>query len=68
MSNKIQEEVLKQFDAEFVAVVDYPPLIANIVPVPKNDDKNMHVCELSESKQNMSQRRFHVTSYRCFNG
>ena len=39
MSNKIREEVLKQFDAGFLAVVDYPSWIANIVPVPKKDGK-----------------------------
>src|SRR3954468_4376190 len=39
MDNKIREEVLKQFDAGFLAVVDYPPWIANIVPVPKKDGK-----------------------------
>ena len=39
MSNKIQEEVLKQFDVGFLAVVDYPPWIANIMPVPKKDGK-----------------------------
>ena len=39
MSNKIREEVLKQFDAGILAVVDYPPWIANVVPVPKKDGK-----------------------------
>ena len=39
MSSKIREEVLKQFDAGFLAVVDYPPWIANIVPVPNKDGK-----------------------------
>ncbi|XP_058775307.1 uncharacterized protein LOC131649565 [Vicia villosa] len=39
MDSKIREEVLKQFDAGFLAVVDYPPWIANIVPVPKKDGK-----------------------------
>ena len=43
MSNKIQEEVLKQFDAWFLAVVDYPPWISNIVPVPTKDGK-VHIC------------------------
>ena len=39
MYNKIREEVLKQFDTWFLAVVDYPSWIANIVPVPKKDGK-----------------------------
>ena len=39
MSSKIREEVLKQFDAGFLAVVDYPPWIANIVLVPKKVGK-----------------------------
>ena len=39
MSDKIQEEVLKKFDEEFLAVVDYPPVIANMVLVPKKDGK-----------------------------
>src|SRR3954469_20626902 len=39
MDSKIREEVIKQFDAGFLAVVDYPPWVANIVPVPKKDGK-----------------------------
>src|SRR3954468_24171681 len=39
MDNKIREEVLKQFDAGFLTMVDYPPWMANIVPVPKKDGK-----------------------------
>ncbi|XP_058763854.1 uncharacterized protein LOC131637289 [Vicia villosa] len=39
MADKIREEVLKQFDAGFLAVADYPPWIANIVPVPKKGGK-----------------------------
>src|SRR3954466_10328119 len=39
MDDKIREEVLKQFDAGFLAVVEYPPWLANIVPVPKKDGK-----------------------------
>src|SRR3954469_5734960 len=39
MDDKIREEVLKLFDAGFLAVVEYPPWIANIVPVPKKDGK-----------------------------
>ena len=39
MSLKIKEEVRKQFDAGFVAVARYPEWVANIVPVPKKDDK-----------------------------
>lgn len=39
MSEKIKEEVQKQFDAGFLAVTSYPPWVANIVPVPKKDGK-----------------------------
>ena len=34
MSEKIKAEVQKQLDAGFLQVVNYPPWIANIVPVP----------------------------------
>ena len=36
---KIKEEVRKQFDAGFLEVAKYPEWIANIVLVPKKDDK-----------------------------
>ncbi|KAI5423915.1 hypothetical protein KIW84_030220 [Lathyrus oleraceus] len=36
---KIKEEVQKQLDAGFLTVTNYPPWIANIVPVPKKDGK-----------------------------
>src|ERR1044072_4485898 len=39
MSKKTKEEVQKQFDAGFLKVASYPPWVANIVPVPKKDDK-----------------------------
>lgn len=39
MSEKIKEEVKKQFDAGFLAVTSYPEWVANIVPVPKKDGK-----------------------------
>ena len=39
MSSKIREKFLKKFGAGFLSVVDYPPWIANIVPVPKKDEK-----------------------------
>ena len=35
MSEKIKAEVMKQFNAEFLAVTSYPQWVANIVPVPK---------------------------------
>ena len=38
-SLKIKEEVKKQFDAGFLAVTRYPEWVANIVPVPKKDEK-----------------------------
>ena len=39
LSKKIKEEVEKQLDAGFLKVVNYPPWIANIVPMPKKDGK-----------------------------
>jgi len=36
---KIKEEVEKQFNAGFLAVVKYPQWVANVVPVPKKDRK-----------------------------
>jgi len=42
-SLKIKEEVKKKFDAGFLAVAWYPEWVANIVPVPKKDEKVRHV-------------------------
>ena len=39
MSEKIKAEVMKQFDTGFLAVTSYPQWVANVVPVPKKDDK-----------------------------
>ncbi|KAI5436143.1 hypothetical protein KIW84_022554 [Lathyrus oleraceus] len=39
MAVKIKEEVKKQLDVGFLAVTNYPPWVANIVPVPKKDGK-----------------------------
>ena len=39
MAMKIKEEVQKQLDAGFLGVTNYPPWVANIVPVPKKDGK-----------------------------
>ena len=39
MSEKIKAEVMKQFDAGFLAVTSYPKWVANMVPVPKKDEK-----------------------------
>ena len=39
MAVKIKEEVQKQLDAGFLEVTNYPPWVANIVPVPKKDGK-----------------------------
>ena len=30
---------MKQFDAEFLVVTSYPQWVANVVPVPKKDEK-----------------------------
>ena len=39
MSEKIKAKVMKQFDVGFLAVTSYPQRVANVVPVPKKDDK-----------------------------
>ena len=39
MSEKIKVEVMKQFNAGFLAVMSYPQWVANVVPVPKKDGK-----------------------------
>ena len=39
MSEKIKAEVMKQFNAGFLAVTSYPQWVANVVPVPKKDGK-----------------------------
>ena len=36
---KIKEEVKKQLDAGFLKVSKYPEWVANIVPLPKKDEK-----------------------------
>src|ERR1044072_1182897 len=37
MLEKIKAEVMKQFNAGFLAVTSYPQWVANVVPVPKKD-------------------------------
>ena len=39
MSENIKAEVMKQFNAGFLAVTSYPQWVANVVPVPKKDAK-----------------------------
>lgn len=39
MALKINEEVKKQFDADFLAIFEYPLWIGNIIPIPKKDGK-----------------------------
>lgn len=39
MALKNREEVKKQFDVGLLAISEYPQWVANIVPVPKKDDK-----------------------------
>ena len=39
MSEKIKAEVMKQFDAMFLAVTSYPQWVTNVVPVLKKDGK-----------------------------
>ena len=39
MAEKIKEEVMKQFSVGFLVVTSYPQWVANVVLVPKKDDK-----------------------------
>ncbi|KAA3480213.1 hypothetical protein EPI10_020663 [Gossypium australe] len=39
---KIEEEVRKQFNVGFLQVVKYSEWVANIVPVPKKDEKRFN--------------------------
>src|ERR1051325_11197229 len=39
MSEQIKAEVMKQFNAGFLAVTSYPQWVANVLPVPKKDGK-----------------------------
>ena len=39
MSVIIKEEITKQLEAKLIQVSQYPSWLANIVPVPKKDDK-----------------------------
>lgn len=43
MALKIKEEVKKQFDVSFLAIIEYPQWVANIVPVSKKDG-NVQIC------------------------
>ncbi|XP_070005663.1 uncharacterized protein [Nicotiana sylvestris] len=43
MSLKIKEEVTKHVKVKFLRVIEYPTWLANIVPVPKKDEK-VRVC------------------------
>ena len=43
MSEMIKAEVKKKFNAGFLVVISYPQWVANVVPVPKKDDK-VHMC------------------------
>ena len=43
MSEKIKAEVMKHFDAGFLAVTSYPQWVTNVFPVPKKDGK-VHMC------------------------
>ena len=36
---KIKEEITRQIDAGFLMVTEYPQWVANVVPVPKKDEK-----------------------------
>lgn len=42
---KIKEEVIKQLEACFLEVTDYLEWLANIIPVPKKDEKAKSIRE-----------------------
>ena len=42
-SLQVKEEIQKQLSVGFISVVEYPEWLANVVPVPKKDDK-VRVC------------------------
>ena len=42
-SLQVKEEIQKQLSVGFLSVVEYPELLANVVPVPKKDGK-VRVC------------------------
>lgn len=51
----IKEEVVKQSDAGFLEVTDYPEWLGNIMPVPKKDGKArmcMDYCDLTKLNPN----------------
>ena len=39
----MKEEIQKQLNVGFISVVEYPEWLANVVPIPKKDDK-VRVC------------------------
>ena len=43
MSEKIKVEVMKKFNIGFLVVTSYPQWVANVIPLPKKDDK-VHMC------------------------
>ena len=40
---QVKKEILKQLNGDFLSVVEYHEWLANVVPVPKKDDK-VRVC------------------------
>lgn len=48
MEIKIKEEVIKQLEAEYLKVIDYPDWLVNIIPVPKIWLQNVHWLEKVE--------------------
>ena len=42
-SLQVKEEIQKQLSVIFLSVVEYPEWLANVVPIPKKDDK-VRVC------------------------
>ena len=40
---QVKEEIQKQLSVRFLSIVEYPEWLANVVPVPKKDNK-VRVC------------------------
>jgi len=70
MSVKIKEEITKQLDAKVIRVTRYPVWLANVVPVPKKDDK-IRVCvdyrnlDKASPKDNFPLPNIHILIDNC---
>ncbi|XP_070030531.1 uncharacterized protein [Nicotiana sylvestris] len=70
MSVKIKEEITKKLDAKVIRVTRYPIWLANVVPVPKKDDK-IRVCvdyrnlNKASPKDNFPLQNIHILIDNC---